>query len=224
MSTDLGNRIRRARENAGLTQEAVARAMGLTRAALAHWESGRSNPSYANLSVFSQFVGASLAELAGGDVAPTQNVRPPTAYSGAASDDEMQLIVASQAPDGHLAKQRRAKLFWASVAYECGHHMMECFERPLLAQTFKADYFDGKNLVGHAPVTYDALGRMMLIGALMGRHMRKYLIVADQPQDTPFSQEQLRMAMAADVELKQFSEPQEAANFLTRLYEVATSS
>lgn len=43
-----GGAIRRAREMAGLTQEALARKLHVDRSSIAHWESGKTQPSAKN--------------------------------------------------------------------------------------------------------------------------------------------------------------------------------
>lgn len=49
----IGNRLREARENAGMTQEALGRAIGLESATpdkqISHWETGRRVPNGRNL-------------------------------------------------------------------------------------------------------------------------------------------------------------------------------
>lgn len=227
--SELGKRIRKARESAGLTQESIARSMGLTRAALAHWESGRSNPTYANLTVFAGLVGLSVAEIAGGDVPPppAQAEAPHEGrvhYAFSADIDPSRkraVTVEGEILRSHDTTRRRAHFFWAAVGYECIPEMAECFERPLLGNTVRADYFDGRNLVEYGNLSFTALGRLMLIRQMMGRATRAYMIVAEHPATQPFTQEQLRMATAADVELRAFDTPQAAAEFLSRLYLVA---
>ena len=60
----IGERIRRLRQEKGLTQEAVAAALGISRQAIAKWESGQSTPSTDNLLKLAELFRVSLADLA----------------------------------------------------------------------------------------------------------------------------------------------------------------
>ena len=61
----LGERIRNLRKSKGMSQEAVASALGVSRQAVTRWESGRSDPSTANLIELAKLFGISIGELCG---------------------------------------------------------------------------------------------------------------------------------------------------------------
>ncbi|HWP56928.1 MAG TPA: XRE family transcriptional regulator [Candidatus Acidoferrales bacterium] len=62
---ELGKALVRAREAAGLTQEAAADAVGLNRVVLSYYESGRRQPALGTLISLARLYGVSLAELLG---------------------------------------------------------------------------------------------------------------------------------------------------------------
>lgn len=61
----LGERIRQFRVERGLSQEALAEALDVSRQAVAKWERGASLPSTANLLALSRVFGCSVSELTG---------------------------------------------------------------------------------------------------------------------------------------------------------------
>ncbi len=63
MDNELGARIRALRKERGLSQEALAQALEVSRQAVTKWEDGSSLPSTANLFALSGFFGVPLAEL-----------------------------------------------------------------------------------------------------------------------------------------------------------------
>lgn len=65
MNNELGARIRTLRKERGLSQEALAQALEVSRQAVTKWEDGSSLPSTANLFALSGFFGVPLAELTG---------------------------------------------------------------------------------------------------------------------------------------------------------------
>ena len=74
MDNELGARIRTLRKERGLSQEALAQALEVSRQAVTKWEDGLSLPSTANLFALSGFFGVPLAELTGtpeGDASPS---------------------------------------------------------------------------------------------------------------------------------------------------------
>lgn len=57
------NKIAKARKDKGLTQQALAEAVGLTQGAVAHWESGRRQPPVAMLRKIAEALGVPVADL-----------------------------------------------------------------------------------------------------------------------------------------------------------------
>lgn len=66
----IGETIRQLRKEKGLTQEAVAAALDISRQAIAKWESGQSLPSTGNLLRLAQLLDVSPDELTGGRQSP----------------------------------------------------------------------------------------------------------------------------------------------------------
>ena len=65
MDNELGARIRTLRKERGLSQEALAQALEVSRQAVTKWEDGSSLPSTANLFALAGFFSVPLAELTG---------------------------------------------------------------------------------------------------------------------------------------------------------------
>jgi transcriptional regulator with XRE-family HTH domain len=63
----LGDRLRKARDHAGSTQADLAKAMGISRAAIVSYETGRTRPSRPVLLAWSMATEVPLEWLAGGD-------------------------------------------------------------------------------------------------------------------------------------------------------------
>lgn len=74
MDNELGAYIRTLRKERGLSQEALAQALEVSRQAVTKWEDGSSLPSTANLFALSGFFGVPLAELTG---TPEGSAPPP---------------------------------------------------------------------------------------------------------------------------------------------------
>lgn len=69
-AAELGARIRTARLAQGLTQDQLARAVGVTRSAVAQWETGRAGQIGGNLTRVARVLGTSAAYLLTGDQDP----------------------------------------------------------------------------------------------------------------------------------------------------------
>lgn len=67
---ELKDTIKRLREERGLTQEELAKALGVTRPAVTQWETGWSQPRMGTIEKLSQFFGVSKAELIEGGPRP----------------------------------------------------------------------------------------------------------------------------------------------------------
>lgn len=55
--------IATARKNAGLTQETLAKAIGVSRAAVANWEAGHARPEVENAKALGKVLGLTLDEI-----------------------------------------------------------------------------------------------------------------------------------------------------------------
>jgi len=115
----LSERIRAARTAAGLTQENVAEAMGVSRQAVAKWESGQSAPSTANLIRLAELLGTSVDILTG-----TAEHRQPTVtvsvdrdvYAAAIVEAKKQLAAACKVQRmKHLQKASLVSLCWLAL-------------------------------------------------------------------------------------------------------------
>lgn len=67
----IGERIRHLREREGISQAALARAIGATRAAVNAWEMGLSNPNMQSLIELAKYLHVSVDHLLGLDDAET---------------------------------------------------------------------------------------------------------------------------------------------------------
>ena len=81
-----GGRIRAARRAIGMTQGALAEAVGVTRSAVAQWETDRAGQIRANLARIAEVLGVSLAYLVQGVEEPGGDIPVPS------RGDEMALL------------------------------------------------------------------------------------------------------------------------------------
>lgn len=84
MQIDIGRRIRSARQERGLTQEALAAAIGVSRSAVAQWETGRAGQLTTHLAAIAGALEVGVEFLMHGD-----DKRAPAL---AASGDELALL------------------------------------------------------------------------------------------------------------------------------------
>jgi transcriptional regulator with XRE-family HTH domain len=80
----VGARIRDARQHLNLTQDALARACGVSRSAVAQWETGRAGQLSAKLPRIADALGLSVDQLLQGQALP--------ADTGASTGDELALL------------------------------------------------------------------------------------------------------------------------------------
>lgn len=204
--TELWKRLRQARKAAGLTQQDIATATGVSRGAVTQWEAvhpdTRTSPSLEQLATIAQITNTSVAYLAGED--PVE--RP------AASDSLAEM----------LSTVRRAKNFWAAVEYEVVSSRPElepCFHWPGLLGK-RVDFADSKNLVLHESTAQDLdpfarLSYLLGVEKLLHRHMRKHALVflPDGQADPGYAS----LATALGVSVKAVTEPRQAAAYLLSL-------
>src|SRR5690242_16563174 len=81
---DIGARIRAAREDQGWTQDQLASAVGVSRSAVAQWETGRAGQVTANLTRVAAALGVGVEHLMYG----RDRLAPGQAYSG----DELAIL------------------------------------------------------------------------------------------------------------------------------------
>lgn len=70
----LSEKLKELRTGAGLTQEQVAEKLGVTRSAIARWESGKGIPDISNLILISDYFNISLDEMIKGDDAVQKKI------------------------------------------------------------------------------------------------------------------------------------------------------
>jgi phage repressor protein C with HTH and peptisase S24 domain len=73
VTIEIGNALKAARKAAGLTQQAVANALGVTRPALGQWENGSKNPSLGNLLRACAFLKIEMEAATRGVVVPVSD-------------------------------------------------------------------------------------------------------------------------------------------------------
>ncbi len=86
MSKSLGERIKECRQDRGLTLQAVADELGLTPAAISHWESGRITPKDKKLQGLARVLRVTLADLTGSGSSPGRLATPMADISEILSD------------------------------------------------------------------------------------------------------------------------------------------
>jgi transcriptional regulator with XRE-family HTH domain len=68
-----GERLTRLREDAGFSQSALARRVGVSQSAVSQMEAGERNPSYGMLIQLAEALGVSIAYLVGGSIEELSN-------------------------------------------------------------------------------------------------------------------------------------------------------
>lgn len=100
---ELGGRVRRAREAAGLTQPELAKALGLTRSSVSNLEAGRQRPPLHLLAAIAQQTGQAWSDLL-----------PPLELLEAASATDLPSDLTPYEVEALRRVQRRARLMDAS--------------------------------------------------------------------------------------------------------------
>ena len=75
---DLGKRIKQARIRAGITQEYVAEAVGVSRTAVTRWEQGEIEPTLGHLAALAGLLGVTADHLLGLEPGPADAIPPLT--------------------------------------------------------------------------------------------------------------------------------------------------
>ncbi len=112
---EIGGRIRAARERCGLTQAALAGRIGVTRSAVAQWETGRSGQVGSNLAQIASVLGVGVEHLllGGGGASVAHELGLADRLGG----DELALLrlYRSCSPEDRAALLRTARAF-ANIA------------------------------------------------------------------------------------------------------------
>jgi transcriptional regulator with XRE-family HTH domain len=69
---EIGHRIKQARQNAGLSQRRLAKAIGVTHGSVGQWESHKKMPGRENLRLIAETTGVSADQLLGQPSAPIE--------------------------------------------------------------------------------------------------------------------------------------------------------
>lgn len=92
MSTPLAQRLYELRRSSGISQEDLARKLGVSRQAVSKWECGESVPGTDNLIALARLYGVELGSLVGidNDAAGAENENPAQAMGGSPTTDSLQ--------------------------------------------------------------------------------------------------------------------------------------
>lgn len=92
MSTPLAQRLYELRRSSGISQEDLARKLGVSRQAVSKWECGESVPGTDNLIALARLYGVELGSLVGidNDAAGAENESPAQAMGGSPTTDSLQ--------------------------------------------------------------------------------------------------------------------------------------
>jgi transcriptional regulator with XRE-family HTH domain len=169
--SDMGLRIRQAREEARFSQEDVALALGITVGAVSQWENRRTLPSRSSLLKFAQLTGADPAWLESGVKVTASGGKSPSSIVTALHHSSRQVPILTAARAIKTEKARIARLLpvrtkaWVTPYYWCS------------PQSFAFEIFDRHNVpefqmgeivvidTDEAPVTGD-----MVIAAVGADH------------------------------------------------------
>jgi transcriptional regulator with XRE-family HTH domain len=120
----IGERIRQARQDLGMTQQALARAVGVTRSAVAQWETARAGQVSGNLTRIASVLGVSVGHLLQGTApAPARSGAP---RSGAARSGRAE----PGAPAGDAVAETATEMALLRLFRRCGEE-----DRALLLRT-----------------------------------------------------------------------------------------
>lgn len=112
----INERILALRRAAGLSQEALAEQVGVSRQAIGKWESGASLPGLDNLQELARALGVSCDELLTGKESGTENT---AGQDGVALESVKALLDAQNAAQAHAAHRQRILLAGLAAALAC---------------------------------------------------------------------------------------------------------
>lgn len=96
MVGEFGQRIRRLREGARLTQEQLGERLGVTATAVSHWERGRSQPPAVDVPRIPLALGVTICELYGIEEGHTRPQRPGRRWAQRLADQVATMSPADQ--------------------------------------------------------------------------------------------------------------------------------
>ena len=112
----INERILALRRAAGLSQEALAEQVGVSRQAIGKWESGASLPGLDNLQELARALGVSCDELLTGKESGTENT---AGQDGVSLESVKALLDAQNAAQAHAAHRQRILLAGLAAALAC---------------------------------------------------------------------------------------------------------
>lgn len=167
MDNELGARIRALRKERGLSQEALAQALEVSRQAVTKWEDGSSLPSTANLFALAGFFSVPLAELTG---TPESTSPAPPAASVSEKERRTRTKVLTIGACVLLAVSVPV-LLWGAVQYFTAGPVADCEAIIGYADTLTAIYVANKfpTWLFLSAVSLFAVGVGVLSGLLFKR-------------------------------------------------------
>ena len=131
----INERILALRRAAGLSQEALAEQVGVSRQAIGKWESGASLPGLDNLQELARALGVSCDELLTGKESGTENT---AGQDGVALESVKALLDAQNAAQAHAAHRQRILLAGLAARLRgCGAGVPRCVLRGPHAGAFQ---------------------------------------------------------------------------------------
>lgn len=139
MSKLLGNALKSARLAKGLTQQQVAEHVGVSRAAVAQWERGSTEPSLQNLFTACDLVGMNVTAATSGLVRINKVTSP--------KNDEVYNIVEDRRPD-----MRDEEEYWSTISGNRGLNSKDPI--PVQSVGLQADFPDGDFIFGDEVIDF----------------------------------------------------------------------
>ncbi len=169
--TTLGQRIREHRRRAGLSQEALARRMDVSRQAVTKWESGQSAPSTENLFRLAELFGTTVDLLLPSEEADAPAAEaPPPLWSR--SRRRPRVLAALAVTAGYLVFYLLGRILWCPLEDSSLLGWL-LWERPSGGESYLYGWLlsSGSLLVGHGPLRPD--GAAGAVPALL-HHLRLF--------------------------------------------------
>lgn len=123
MNVDMAKRLADRRRNAGLTQEALAEKLEVSRQAVSKWERSESSPDTDNLIALADLYGVSLDELLYGDVTDAEDASADSQDAGAHATESSRNASAHE--NGSEVEQRNSAAAADNARRESGDERTE---------------------------------------------------------------------------------------------------